>query len=52
MMTEKCLRDLASEIGQHSKLLRTHYTDFNPDIRIAISGLIETFLFRRFRGRK
>ncbi len=51
-MTEKGLHDLASEIGRHNKLLRTHYTDFNPDIRIALSGLIETFLFLRLSGKK
>lgn len=51
-MTEKNLYNFAAEIGRHNKLLRTHYTDFNPDIRIALSGLIETFLFHRFNSEK
>lgn len=52
MMTEKNLHDLAVELGKHGKLFRRSYPDFNPDLQIATSGLIETFLFRRLRSGK
>ena len=47
-MTEKELYDLAIEIGRHNKILWDRYTDFDPDLRIALHGLIETFMFFRF----
>lgn len=52
MIAEKDLYNLATEMGQHNRILWIHYIDFNPDIRIALSGLIETFMFLRVGGRK